>query len=314
MNQGRCRRAITLFEILAIVAIVAVLAGTVLPQFLSSANDPKSSSLQFNLQMVRSQIGRYRRQHSGRFPALAHFADQMTKPTDVQGATTGAESGLWPLFPGPSAVQRIQRHQCGDGGCQARSRADGRRGRRRGLAVRRDQRRFLPEPRRILLGKISRRPCRWRLGLAASSTNPFDSLEQQPFIVGRTAGGNELELVRPVRLDLGDHRALIFALQKNGIAGDRQRTGQGDRLLALRHGLPSELVVLVNGKFEHVAVALGLPTADQIGRRPGRGRRRTSAGCSGLAGPAVDSGGGVSAASMRLATWSPGCTAMTRFS
>ncbi len=98
MSRGRYRRAITLFEILAMVAIVAVLAATVVPQFLPSTNDPKSSSLQFNLHMVRSQIGRYQLQHSGTFPTLANFADQMTKPTDVHGATAGANLVCGPYF------------------------------------------------------------------------------------------------------------------------------------------------------------------------------------------------------------------------
>jgi type II secretory pathway pseudopilin PulG len=100
MSKSRCRRAITLFEILAIMAIVVVLLGTVVPQFLPSTNDPKCRSLQFNLHTVRSQIGRYRLQHAGKFPTLANFADQMTKPTDVTGATTGANLLYGPYFQG----------------------------------------------------------------------------------------------------------------------------------------------------------------------------------------------------------------------
>jgi type II secretory pathway pseudopilin PulG len=98
MRKSRSRRAITFFEILVIFAIMAVMLGTVVPQFLRSSDDPKCRSLQFNLQTVRSQIGRYRLQHGGKFPALAQFADQMTKPTDVQGATTGADLVYGPYF------------------------------------------------------------------------------------------------------------------------------------------------------------------------------------------------------------------------
>ena len=100
MRKSRCRRAITLFEILIIVAIVAVMLGTVVPQFLPSSDDPKCRSLQFNLHTVRSQIARYRLQHEGKFPTLAHFADQMTKPSDVQGATTGEKLIYGPYFQG----------------------------------------------------------------------------------------------------------------------------------------------------------------------------------------------------------------------
>ncbi len=100
MREGYGRRAITLYEILVIAAIVAVTLGTVVPQFLPSSDDPKLSSLQFNLHTVRSQIARYRLQHGGNFPTLAHFAEQMTKPTDVHGATTGAELIYGPYFQG----------------------------------------------------------------------------------------------------------------------------------------------------------------------------------------------------------------------
>jgi type II secretory pathway pseudopilin PulG len=91
MINDQRRRAITLFEVLAMVVIVAVVAGTVIPQFLSSTNDPKSRSLEFNLHMVRSQIGRYQAQHRGKVPTLANFGDQMTRPTDAKGATTGTD-------------------------------------------------------------------------------------------------------------------------------------------------------------------------------------------------------------------------------
>jgi type II secretory pathway pseudopilin PulG len=100
MRQGAHRGAITLFEILVILAIAAVILGTVAPQFLPSSDDPKCSSLQFNLLTVRSQIARYRHQHGGKFPTLANFADQMTNPTDVHGATTGAKLIYGPYFQG----------------------------------------------------------------------------------------------------------------------------------------------------------------------------------------------------------------------
>ena len=100
MRKSHCRRAITFFEILVLIAIVLVMLGTVVPQFLPSSDDPKCRSLQFNLQTVRTQIARYRQQHGGKFPSLAHFDDQMTKPTDVQGATTGANLVYGPYFQG----------------------------------------------------------------------------------------------------------------------------------------------------------------------------------------------------------------------
>ena len=100
MSNAHRRSAITLFETLAMVVIAVVVAGTVIPQFLSSTNDPKSRSLEFNLHMVRSQIGRYQTHHRGKVPTLARFGDQMTKSTDVDGATTGMNLVYGPYFHG----------------------------------------------------------------------------------------------------------------------------------------------------------------------------------------------------------------------
>jgi len=60
MRNAHCRNAITLFDTLVLVVIVAIVALTVIPQFVSSTSDPKSRSLEFNLHTVRSQIGRIR--------------------------------------------------------------------------------------------------------------------------------------------------------------------------------------------------------------------------------------------------------------
>jgi prepilin-type N-terminal cleavage/methylation domain-containing protein len=83
------RHAFTLIEVLIVVIIMAVLAATIIPQFSSSTNDAKDSSLKFNLHTVRSQIEIYKANHNATYPKLATFADQMTKKTTTDGATTG---------------------------------------------------------------------------------------------------------------------------------------------------------------------------------------------------------------------------------
>ena len=69
------RNAFTLIEVLIVVIIMAVLAATIIPQFSSSTNDAKLSSVKFNLHTIRSQIEMYKVHHSGGLPALATFAD-----------------------------------------------------------------------------------------------------------------------------------------------------------------------------------------------------------------------------------------------
>jgi general secretion pathway protein G len=100
MNADRRRNAFTLIEVLIVVIIMAVLAATIIPQFSSSTNDAKNSSAVFNLHTLRSQVEMYKVHHLGKVPVLATFSDQMTKPTDVNGATTGTNLIYGPYFQG----------------------------------------------------------------------------------------------------------------------------------------------------------------------------------------------------------------------
>ncbi len=95
MKTVRCRRAFTLIEVLIVVVIMAVLAAVIIPQFSSSTKDAQENTARFNAHTMRSQIELYRAHHFGKLPALATFADQLTKPTNAQGQT--GEPG--PSFP-----------------------------------------------------------------------------------------------------------------------------------------------------------------------------------------------------------------------
>jgi general secretion pathway protein G len=94
MSTNRRRNAFTLIEVLIVVIIMAVLAATIIPQFSSSTNDAKQSSLKFNLHTVRSQIEMYKVHHAATYPKFDKFTDQMTKVTDASGATTGDATTL----------------------------------------------------------------------------------------------------------------------------------------------------------------------------------------------------------------------------
>ncbi len=94
------RNAFTLIEVLIVVIIMAVLAATIIPQFSSSTDDAKESSLLFNLHTIRSQIEMYKVHHAGDVPSLANFEDQMTNPTDIDGNTTGTDLDYGPYFQG----------------------------------------------------------------------------------------------------------------------------------------------------------------------------------------------------------------------
>jgi prepilin-type N-terminal cleavage/methylation domain-containing protein len=95
------RSAFTLIEVLIVVIIMAVLAATIIPQFSSSTNDAKLSSVKFNLHTIRSQIEMYKVHHAGAKPALATFASQMTGATNVAGDVgTGTGYPYGPYFQG----------------------------------------------------------------------------------------------------------------------------------------------------------------------------------------------------------------------
>jgi general secretion pathway protein G len=68
MKTTERRSAFTLIEVLIVVVIMAILAATIIPQFTDSTKDAKSSTVQFNLHTLRSQIQLYRTQHNGLAP------------------------------------------------------------------------------------------------------------------------------------------------------------------------------------------------------------------------------------------------------
>jgi general secretion pathway protein G len=87
--RNRMKRGFTLVEILIVVVILGILAAIVIPQFSQASTDSKVSSLQSNLQTLRSQVALYKIQHNDVTPAAATFADQMTQFSDVAGNVNG---------------------------------------------------------------------------------------------------------------------------------------------------------------------------------------------------------------------------------
>ena len=92
------KKGFTLVEILIVVVILGILAAIVIPQFTSASESAKGSSLQSQLQTIRSQLELYQVQHNGNYPTLAVATEggatgweAMTSKTDVDG--TVAEDG-----------------------------------------------------------------------------------------------------------------------------------------------------------------------------------------------------------------------------
>ncbi len=89
-NQGD---GFTLVELLIVVIILGVLAAIVIPQFRSSADETKESTLLSNLHPLRAAIELYFLQHDSTYPGTLNgnstwdnFVTQMTTQTDEDGS------------------------------------------------------------------------------------------------------------------------------------------------------------------------------------------------------------------------------------
>ncbi len=104
--MNRVKKAFTLVEILIVVIILGILAAIVIPQFTSASEEARESSLDTDLQGLRSQISLYKLQHHDRGPDVQstdegqswtadanNFVTRMTGTTDEWGQTSGSAFG-----------------------------------------------------------------------------------------------------------------------------------------------------------------------------------------------------------------------------
>jgi prepilin-type N-terminal cleavage/methylation domain-containing protein len=61
----------TLVEVMIVVVVMAILAGTVVPQYFDCTHDTTVSTAQSNLVLLRAQIELYRFEHAGGLPSLS---------------------------------------------------------------------------------------------------------------------------------------------------------------------------------------------------------------------------------------------------
>lgn len=105
MTTNKRQKGFTLVEILIVVVILGILAAIVIPQFSEASVQARKSSVQSNLQMVRSQIELYKIQHNEYLPgelASVSFYDALTSKTTIAGVidnATGAYGPYMKTFP-----------------------------------------------------------------------------------------------------------------------------------------------------------------------------------------------------------------------
>ena len=80
----------TVIEILIVLALLSIVAITVVPQFSRAGEDAQLQTVQGDLDVFRRQIDRYREEHGGRLPALesdseSEFITHLTQRTTESG-------------------------------------------------------------------------------------------------------------------------------------------------------------------------------------------------------------------------------------
>ena len=91
-RQPQSSRGFTLVEVLIVVAVLAIMTATVLPQFTAANDDALESALREDLKLLRSQIELYKYQHKGNYPGKGSihaqdFLDAMLLSSDLDGTT-----------------------------------------------------------------------------------------------------------------------------------------------------------------------------------------------------------------------------------
>jgi general secretion pathway protein G len=86
MRTQHSPRAFTLIEVLIVVVIMAVLAGSLIARFSSPTKDAEDSSLKYNLRIIRAQIELYKHDHLS-YPGNGGtvFPDQLLQRTTPEG-------------------------------------------------------------------------------------------------------------------------------------------------------------------------------------------------------------------------------------
>lgn len=88
-------RGFSLIELLIVVAILAVLAAVIAPQFSGSTNEAKESALRSNLSSMRTAIAMYHREHNNSYPGVVDSSSVTACASgNITGGTGNSETDL----------------------------------------------------------------------------------------------------------------------------------------------------------------------------------------------------------------------------
>ncbi len=94
MNRSRSTgtRGFSLLEVVIVVAIIAILAAIGIPRMSRGSQGANDSAVGGDLAALRNAVDLYSAEHGGTFPTAAGITAQLTKYTDIAGATSDTKT------------------------------------------------------------------------------------------------------------------------------------------------------------------------------------------------------------------------------
>lgn len=105
------RAGFSLIELVIVVVIIGIIGAIAIPRLSRGAEGASDSALAGDLAVMRNAIDLYATEHSGTYPTVADFEDQLTTYTDVLGNTSATKTGAYIYGP---YIRKIPAVKVGD--------------------------------------------------------------------------------------------------------------------------------------------------------------------------------------------------------
>ena len=104
MTRTKKRLGFSLVELVIVIVIIGIIAAIAIPRVSRGARGATDSALRGDLAVMRTAIDLYAAEHTGSFPTVADFVDQLTTYTDAAGGTAAAKDATHIFGPYLKAV------------------------------------------------------------------------------------------------------------------------------------------------------------------------------------------------------------------
>ena len=98
MPRTRRNGGFTLVELIIVIIILGILAALAIPQFTTSTEDAKVSTLKADLAVLRNAINLYYHQHGSAYPGN-NIVTQLTQYTNEAGTVSASKDAAFPYGP-----------------------------------------------------------------------------------------------------------------------------------------------------------------------------------------------------------------------